>query len=70
MPGWNAPYVPSCEKGDFLAALLFLSREVTQIMSLIIEVVDDAVNRFQPSEAVHPTIIRLPEVYPSIDGCT
>ena len=39
-------------------------------MSLMIEVVDDDVNRFLSGEAVHASTIRLPEAYPSIDRCT
>lgn len=37
---------------------------------MLIEVVDDGVNRFPPSEVVHPKTNRLPEGYLSIDRCT
>lgn len=37
---------------------------------MMIEVVDDYVNRFLLGEAVHKNIDRLPEVYQSIDRCT
>lgn len=37
---------------------------------MMIEVVDDCVNRFLSGEAVHKKTNRLPEVYLSIDRCT
>lgn len=37
---------------------------------MLIEVVDDWVNRFLSSKAVHTTTNRLPEGYPSIDRNT
>lgn len=37
---------------------------------MIIEVVDDDVNRFVPAEPVHKYISLLPEVYRFIDRCT
>lgn len=37
---------------------------------MMIEVVDDYVDRFLSGEAVHKKINRLPEVYQSIDRCT
>ncbi len=37
---------------------------------MIIEVVDDYVNRFLPIDLVHKKINLLPEVYQSIDKCT
>lgn len=37
---------------------------------MMIEVVDDGVNRFLSVEAVHTKTKRLPEIYRSIDRCT
>jgi hypothetical protein len=37
---------------------------------MMIEVVDDCVNRSVPVDAVHKKTNRLPELYPSIDRCT
>ncbi|MDF2663972.1 MAG: hypothetical protein K0Q94_6763 [Paenibacillus sp.] len=37
---------------------------------MMIEVVDDQVNRSLSIDAVHHKITRMPEIYPFIDKCT